>query len=119
MLWTGLIGLLAGVLARLIALGRREPSGFLLTALLGVAGAFAGGSLGQEAGWYAAGDRIALAGALAGSVVVLAIWAFSSDDAPLRGCEGNALPCGRTPIVGSWDQALGDGWPTMRVGHVR
>ena len=76
MLWTGLIGLLAGVLARLIAPGRREPSGFLLTALLGVAGAFAGTSLGQEAGWYAADDRIALAGAVVGSVVVLAIWGF-------------------------------------------
>ena len=76
MLWTGLIGLIAGVIARLIAPGRKEPSGFLLTALLGVAGAFAGTSLGQEAGWYSADDRVALAGALAGSVVVLAIWGF-------------------------------------------
>ena len=76
MLWTGLIGLLAGVLARLVVPGRREPSGFLHTALLGVARAFAGTSIGQEAGWYVADDRVALAGALVGSVVLLAIWAF-------------------------------------------
>jgi uncharacterized membrane protein YeaQ/YmgE (transglycosylase-associated protein family) len=76
MLWTGLIGLIAGVIARLVAPGRRDPSGFLLTALLGVVGAFAGSSLGQEAGWYAADDKVALAGAIVGAVIVLAIWGF-------------------------------------------
>jgi uncharacterized membrane protein YeaQ/YmgE (transglycosylase-associated protein family) len=76
LLWSGLIGVIAGVLARLIAPGRRELSGFLLTVFLGVAGAFAGTSLGQEAGWYAADDRIALAGAAVGSIVVLVVWGF-------------------------------------------
>ena len=76
MLWTGLIGLAAGVVARLIAPGSREPSGFLLTAILGSAGALAGTSLGEEAGWYTGADRVALAAALVGSVTVLAIWGF-------------------------------------------
>ena len=72
-LWTTLLGLFAGVLARLVAPGRKEPSGFLVTALLGVSGAFAGTSLGQEAGWYNPGESAGVIGVVVGAVIVLLI----------------------------------------------
>jgi uncharacterized membrane protein YeaQ/YmgE (transglycosylase-associated protein family) len=54
-LWTILIGFVAGVLAKLITPGDNEPSGFILTTLLGVVGAFVATYLGQALGWYQAG----------------------------------------------------------------
>ena len=50
-LWIILLGCVVGVLARLIAPGRKGPFGFLLTAALGISFAFAAAYLGQEAGW--------------------------------------------------------------------
>ena len=73
-LWTALIGLVAGVIARVIAPGKRDPSGFLLTAVLGMVGGFADNSLGQEAGWYDSAEPAALIAAVVGAVVVLGIW---------------------------------------------
>ena len=75
-LWTTLLGLFAGLIARLITPGRKEPSGFLVTVLLGVSGAFVGTSLGQEAGWYDPGESAGVIGAVVGAVIVLAIWGF-------------------------------------------
>ncbi len=62
--------------ARLLAPGRKGLFGFLLTVTLGIIGAFAAPHLGQEAGWYNAGDPAALRSALVGAVIVLATWAF-------------------------------------------
>lgn len=73
-LWTILIGFLAGLLARWLISGDREPSGFILTALLGVAGAFVATFLGQSIGWYRAGDGAGLIGATLGAVLVLWLW---------------------------------------------
>ena len=50
-LWTLLIGLVAGALAKLIMPGR-DPGGIIVTMLLGVAGAFVAGFLGRAMGWY-------------------------------------------------------------------
>ena len=55
-LWTILIGFIAGVLAKLITPGDNEPSGFILTTLLGIVGAFVATYLGQALGWYHAGE---------------------------------------------------------------
>jgi LPXTG-motif cell wall-anchored protein len=74
--WTAVLGIIAGVIARLIAPGKKEPSGFLLAAILGAAGAFAGTYLGEEAGWYDAGESAGVIGAIFGAVIVLAIWGF-------------------------------------------
>ena len=49
-LWTILIGFFAGVLAKLITPGDNEPSGFILTTLLGIVGAFVATYLGQALG---------------------------------------------------------------------
>jgi uncharacterized membrane protein YeaQ/YmgE (transglycosylase-associated protein family) len=73
-LWTIIIGFIAGVIAKLIMPGRNEPSGFILTTILGIIGAFVATYLGQAIGWYRAGEGAGLIGAVVGAIVVLAIW---------------------------------------------
>lgn len=73
-LWTILIGFVAGILAKFITPGDNEPSGFILTTLLGVAGAFVATYLGQSLGWYEAGEGAGLIGATLGAIIVLLVW---------------------------------------------
>ena len=73
-LWTILIGFIAGVLAKLITPGDNEPSGFILTTILGIVGAFVATYLGQALGWYSAGEGAGLVGATVGAIIVLLIW---------------------------------------------
>ncbi len=73
-LWTILIGFIAGVIAKFIVPGRNEPSGFILTTVLGIVGAFIASYVGQALGWYAAGEGAGLIGAVIGAIVVLVIW---------------------------------------------
>ena len=73
-LWTILIGFVAGVLAKLITPGNNEPSGFILTTILGIVGAFVATYLGQALGWYEAGQGAGLIGATVGAIIVLLIW---------------------------------------------
>jgi uncharacterized membrane protein YeaQ/YmgE (transglycosylase-associated protein family) len=73
-LWTILIGFIAGVLAKLITPGDNEPSGFILTTILGIVGAFVATYLGQALGWYSAGEGAGLIGATVGAIIVLLIW---------------------------------------------
>ena len=73
-LWTILIGFVAGVLAKLITPGDNEPSGFILTTILGIVGAFVATYLGQALGWYHAGEGAGLIGATVGAIIVLLIW---------------------------------------------
>ena len=51
-LWTIIIGFIAGVIAKFIMPGSNEPSGFILTTILGVVGAVIASYLGQALGWY-------------------------------------------------------------------
>jgi uncharacterized membrane protein YeaQ/YmgE (transglycosylase-associated protein family) len=73
-IWTILIGFIAGVLAKLITPGDNEPSGFILTTILGVVGAFVATFLGQALGWYEAGEGAGLIGATVGAIIVLLVW---------------------------------------------
>jgi uncharacterized membrane protein YeaQ/YmgE (transglycosylase-associated protein family) len=73
-LWTILIGFIAGVLAKLFTSGPNEPSGFIMTTILGIVGAFVATFLGQALGWYSAGEGAGLIGATVGAVIVLLIW---------------------------------------------
>jgi len=76
-IWTIIIGFLAGLIARLIHPGvSNEPSGFILTTILGIVGAFVATFLGQAVGWYHAGEGAGLIGAIVGAVIVLVIWGF-------------------------------------------
>lgn len=73
-IWTIIIGFIAGVIAKLITPGKNEPSGFILTTILGIAGAFVATYLGQALGWYHPGEGAGLIGAIVGAVIVLLIW---------------------------------------------
>jgi uncharacterized membrane protein YeaQ/YmgE (transglycosylase-associated protein family) len=75
-MWIVALGLVAGVIARLVTPGRKGPFGFMVTGLLGIIGAFAASYLGQEAGWYQAEDSTGLIAAVFGAVVLLLIWGF-------------------------------------------
>jgi uncharacterized membrane protein YeaQ/YmgE (transglycosylase-associated protein family) len=73
-LWIIIIGFLAGVVARLLSPGPNNPTGFLLTTILGIVGAFIATFLGQTVGWYRADQGAGLIGAIVGAVLVLFIW---------------------------------------------
>lgn len=73
-LWTILIGFIAGIIAKFIMPGSREPSGFILTTILGIVGAFVASFLGQALGWYQPGEGAGLIGAVIGAIIVLAVW---------------------------------------------
>jgi uncharacterized membrane protein YeaQ/YmgE (transglycosylase-associated protein family) len=77
-LWTILIGFVAGLIAKFIVPGNREPSGFILTTILGVVGAFVATFLGQALGWYQPGEGAGLIGAVVGAIIVLVVWAALS-----------------------------------------
>jgi uncharacterized membrane protein YeaQ/YmgE (transglycosylase-associated protein family) len=73
-LWTIIIGFIAGVIAKFIMPGDNEPAGFILTAILGIAGAFVATYLGQALGWYRPGEGAGLIGAVVGAIIVLLIY---------------------------------------------
>jgi uncharacterized membrane protein YeaQ/YmgE (transglycosylase-associated protein family) len=73
-LWTIIIGFVAGVIAKFIHPGPNEPAGFILTTLLGIAGAFVATYLGQQLGWYQPGEGAGLIGAVVGALIVLVVW---------------------------------------------
>lgn len=77
-IWTIIIGFVAGIVAKLITPGRNEPSGFILTTLLGIGGAFVATYLGQAIGWYRADEGAGFIGAVVGAIVVLVIWGLIS-----------------------------------------
>jgi uncharacterized membrane protein YeaQ/YmgE (transglycosylase-associated protein family) len=75
-LWTIVVGFVAGVIAKFIMPGDNEPSGFILTTILGIVGAFVATYLGQALGWYRPGEGAGLIGAVVGAIIVLLIYGF-------------------------------------------
>jgi uncharacterized membrane protein YeaQ/YmgE (transglycosylase-associated protein family) len=75
-LWTIIIGFIAGVIAKLIHSGPNEPTGFILTTLLGIVGAFVATYLGQAIGWHHAGEGAGFIGSIVGAFIVLLVWGF-------------------------------------------
>jgi uncharacterized membrane protein YeaQ/YmgE (transglycosylase-associated protein family) len=73
-LWTIIIGFIAGVIAKFIMPGDNEPSGFIFTTILGIVGAFVATFLGQALGWYRPGEGAGLIGAIVGAIIVLLIY---------------------------------------------
>lgn len=73
-IWTIIVGFVAGVIAKFVMPGDNEPSGFILTTILGIAGAFVASYLGQSLGWYAPGEGAGLIGAAVGAIIVLLVW---------------------------------------------
>jgi uncharacterized membrane protein YeaQ/YmgE (transglycosylase-associated protein family) len=72
--WIIIIGFIAGIIARFLSRGPNEPSGFILTTVLGIAGAFLATFIGQSIGWYRLDQGAGLIGATVGAVLVLFIW---------------------------------------------
>ena len=75
-IWTIIIGFVAGVIAKFIMPGDNEPSGFILTTILGIIGAFVATYLGQALGWYRPGEGAGLVGAVVGAIIVLFVYGF-------------------------------------------
>lgn len=75
-LWTIIIGFIAGVIAKFIMPGPNEPSGFIMTTILGIVGAFLATFIGQAIGWYGPNDGAGFIGAVVGAIIVLVVWGF-------------------------------------------
>jgi uncharacterized membrane protein YeaQ/YmgE (transglycosylase-associated protein family) len=73
-IWTIIIGALAGIVAKFIHPGKNEPSGFVLTAILGIVGAFLASYAGQAMGYYAEGQGAGFIASVIGAVVLLVVW---------------------------------------------
>jgi len=72
-LWTFLIGLIVGLVAKLLMPGR-DPGGFIITALLGVAGAFLAHWIGQRLGWYSPDEPAGFIASVVGSIILLFLY---------------------------------------------
>jgi len=70
-------GLIVGVIAKLLMPGR-DPGGFIVTMLLGIAGALVGGFLGRALGWYGPNDGAGFLMSLVGAVVLLFIYRLAT-----------------------------------------
>jgi uncharacterized membrane protein YeaQ/YmgE (transglycosylase-associated protein family) len=81
---TLIIGLIAGAVAKLLMPGR-DPGGFIITMLLGVAGAFIATYLGQAVGWYEAGEGAGFIGAVVGAVLLLLAYRAIGNPGQRRG----------------------------------
>ena len=73
-LWIIIVGFVAGMIARWLSPGPNKPSGFILTIVLGIAGAFLATFIGQAIGWYRADQGAGFIAATLGAVLVLFIW---------------------------------------------
>ena len=81
-IWTIIIGFVAGLIAKFLHPGSNEPSGFILTTVLGIVGAVIATFLGQAVGWYQAGEGAGLIGATIGAIIVLVVWGLFARRGP-------------------------------------
>lgn len=75
LIWTLLIGLIVGAIAKFIMPGK-DPGGFIVTILIGIAGALAAGFLGRALGWYAEGEPAGFIGSVVGAILLLVVYRF-------------------------------------------
>jgi uncharacterized membrane protein YeaQ/YmgE (transglycosylase-associated protein family) len=73
-IWIVVVGFVAGIIARLLAPGPNKPSGFLLTTVLGIVGAFVATFIGQAIGWYRPDQGAGFVAATIGAIIVLFVW---------------------------------------------
>ncbi|HWR17509.1 MAG TPA: GlsB/YeaQ/YmgE family stress response membrane protein [Terriglobales bacterium] len=71
--WVAIIGLVVGALAKFIMPGK-DPGGFIITMLLGIAGSFIATFLGRAVGWYQPGQAAGFIMSLIGAIVLLVIY---------------------------------------------
>ena len=75
-LWVALIGLIVGAIAKLIMPGK-DPGGFIITGLLGIAGSLVATWIGRAVGWYSEGQSAGFIMSVVGAIVLLAIYHFA------------------------------------------
>jgi len=73
-IWIIIVGFIAGVIAKFLSPGPNNPSGFILTTVLGIVGAFLATWIGQAIGHYGPGQGAGFITATIGAIVVLFIW---------------------------------------------
>ncbi|HVF72718.1 MAG TPA: GlsB/YeaQ/YmgE family stress response membrane protein [Chthoniobacterales bacterium] len=73
LLWTLIIGLLIGAVAKLLTPGR-DPGGCIITMLIGIAGSFIASYLGQAMGWYQQGEAAGFIASVVGAMLLLIIY---------------------------------------------
>ncbi len=71
--WTIVLGFVIGVIAKLIHPGK-ENMGFIMTILLGIAGSFLAGIIGQAIGWYKAGEGAGFIASVIVAIILLVIY---------------------------------------------
>jgi len=74
MLYILIVGFVAGLLARFLSPGPNNPSGFIMTIVLGIIGAFLATAVGQAIGHYGPNEGAGIITATIGAIVVLFIW---------------------------------------------
>ena len=72
-IWMIIIGLIVGAIAKLLMPGR-DPGGFIITILLGIAGSFVAGFLGRSMGWYSEGEPAGFIASVVGAILLLLIY---------------------------------------------
>jgi uncharacterized membrane protein YeaQ/YmgE (transglycosylase-associated protein family) len=73
LIWTLVIGLLIGVVAKLLMPGR-DPGGCIITMLIGVAGSFVASYVGQKMGWYEQGQPVGFIASVIGAMLLLLLY---------------------------------------------
>ena len=71
--WMAIVGFVVGLIARALLPGTQKL-GLILTAVLGIAGSFIAGFVGEALGWYSAGEGAGFIGSIVGAIVLLFIW---------------------------------------------
>jgi uncharacterized membrane protein YeaQ/YmgE (transglycosylase-associated protein family) len=74
LIWIIVVGFIAGIIARILSPGPNNPSGFILTTLIGIVGAFLATFIGQAIGHYSADQGAGFITATIGALLVLFIW---------------------------------------------
>lgn len=70
---TILIGLIVGIIAKFLMPGK-DPGGFIITTLLGIAGAFVAKFIGQQLGWYGETDAAGFLASIGGAILLLLVY---------------------------------------------
>ncbi|PKO48125.1 MAG: GlsB/YeaQ/YmgE family stress response membrane protein [Betaproteobacteria bacterium HGW-Betaproteobacteria-4] len=79
--WTILVGLVVGVIAKFLHPGK-DNMGFIATVLLGIAGSFVAGVVGQAMGWYRAGEGAGFVASVVVAIVLLVVYGRLRDGSP-------------------------------------
>lgn len=73
-IWTIIVGVIVGSIAKFIMPGKNEPQGFIMTSILGIVGSFVGSYIGQVLNWYPAGGGAGWIMSIIGAIIVLLVY---------------------------------------------